>query len=49
MLTIDGDRAVEVAVRRVAYDIPAMAAAIRAASGLPDDYAADIETGGRSP
>ena len=49
VLTIDGDRAVDVAVRRVAYDIPAMASAIRAATGLPDQYAADIETGGRTP
>lgn len=35
-----------VEIRRVEYDIPAMAAAIRAADGLPDRYAIDIETGG---
>lgn len=33
-------------IRRVEYDIPSMAAAIRAAEGLPDQYARDIETGG---
>lgn len=36
-----------VTVHRVAYDVAAMAAAIRAAAGLPDHYAADLETGGQ--
>jgi putative phosphoesterase len=34
-------------VRRVPYDVPRMAAAIRAADGLPDHFARDIETGGK--
>jgi predicted phosphodiesterase len=38
----------EVVVHRIAYDVTAMAAAIRAADGLPDHFANDIETGGRS-
>ena len=43
--TVPGSPA-KVEIRRVDYDIPAMAAAIRAADGLPDHYARDIETGG---
>jgi hypothetical protein len=39
---------VQVEIRRVPYDIPGMAAAIRAAEGLPDHFATDIETGGAS-
>ncbi len=39
---------VQVEIRRVPYDVAAMAAAIRAADGLPDHFAEDIETGGRS-
>jgi putative phosphoesterase len=35
-------------MRRVDYDIASAAEAIRAASGLPDHFAADIETGGSS-
>jgi diadenosine tetraphosphatase ApaH/serine/threonine PP2A family protein phosphatase len=35
-----------VEIRRVPYDVAAMAAAIRAADGLPDHFARDIETGG---
>ncbi len=46
LLTIDGGT-VDVDIRRVDYDIPAMAAAIRAAEGLPDQFATDIETGGQ--
>jgi putative phosphoesterase len=38
---------VQVEIRRVPYDVAAMAAAIRAADGLPDHFARDIETGGR--
>ena len=49
LLTIGTGGEVAAEMRRVAYDIPAMAAAIRAADGLPDHYAADIETGGRAP
>ncbi len=49
LLTIDTGGEVEVEMRRVDYDVPAMAAAIRSQSGLPDRYAFDIETGGRVP
>jgi len=35
-----------VEIRRVPYDVTAMAAAIRAADGLPDRFARDIESGG---
>jgi hypothetical protein len=35
-------------IRRVPYDIASMANAIRAADGLPDHFATDIETGGAS-
>ena len=48
LLTIGDDGAVTVDTRRIDYDIPAMAAAIRAAEGLPDHFANDIETGGRA-
>ena len=37
---------VAVEIRRVCYDVAAMAAAIRAANGLPDHFARDLETGG---
>lgn len=37
---------VQVEIRRVPYDVSSMAAAIRAAEGLPDHFASDIETGG---
>jgi putative phosphoesterase len=37
---------VDVEIERVAYDVATAAAAIRAADGLPDDFARDIETGG---
>jgi putative phosphoesterase len=48
LLTIDPDGTVTSELRRVAYDITTMAAAIRVAEGLPDHYAADLETGGKS-
>ncbi|MDP9470834.1 MAG: metallophosphatase family protein [Chloroflexota bacterium] len=35
-----------VEILRVRYDVAAMAAAIRAAGGLPDRFARDLETGG---
>ncbi|MDP9363675.1 MAG: metallophosphatase family protein [Chloroflexota bacterium] len=35
-----------VAIERVPYDVGAMAAAIRAAAGLPNHFARDLETGG---
>jgi putative phosphoesterase len=48
VLTLGDDESVDVDVRRVGYDIASMAVAIRATDGLPDVYAADIETGGAS-
>ena len=47
LLTIGTERAIDVEIRRVAYDVETMANAIRAAEGLPDQFADDIETGGR--
>lgn len=47
LLTIDPGGNVTSEVRRVSYDIESMAAAIRAADGLPDHFARDIETAGR--
>lgn len=46
LLTVPPDAPVQVEMRREAYDVAAMAAAIRAAEGLPDHFARDIETGG---
>jgi putative phosphoesterase len=46
LLTIGGDGRVTSELRRVGYDVATMAAAIREADGLPDHFAADIETGG---
>ncbi len=46
LLTVTPGALVEVEIRRHMYDVGAMAAAIRAAEGLPDHFAADIETGG---
>ena len=46
LLTVIPDQPVAVEIRRVPYDIAAMAAAIRAADGLPDQFASDIETAG---
>ncbi len=47
-LTVDEAGVVETHVHRVPYDITSMATAIRAADGLPDHYAHDIETGGQA-
>jgi putative phosphoesterase len=46
LLTVEAGEPVQVEIRRVPYDISGMAAAIRAADGLPDHFATDIETGG---
>lgn len=46
LLTVDDEGAVDIATRRVAYDIEAMADAIRAAKGLPNQFASAIERGG---
>jgi putative phosphoesterase len=46
LLTVREDGTVNVDTRRVDYDIAAMATAIRAAEGLPDRFAEDIESGG---
>ena len=46
LLEIGDDRTVTSTQHRVLYDIAGMAAAIRAADGLPDQFASDIETGG---
>lgn len=48
MVEIAPDASVSVKWHRVQYDIAAAAAGIRAADGLPDIYAEDIETGGAS-
>ena len=48
LLTVEAGKPVQVEIRRVPYDVASMAAAIRAAEGLPDQFARDIETGGRS-
>jgi putative phosphoesterase len=47
LLSVDAHGHVEREFRRVPYDIAAMAAAIRAEEGLPDQFAEDIETGGK--
>jgi putative phosphoesterase len=47
LLTVEPDQQVQVEIRRVPYDIASMAAAIRAAEGLPDHFARDIEMGGQ--
>lgn len=46
LFEVAAGKPVNAEIRRVAYDIPSMAAAIRAADGLPDHYAHDLETGG---
>lgn len=48
LITLEAGKPIQVAIRRVPYDIASMAAAIRAADGLPDHFARDLETGGRS-
>jgi putative phosphoesterase len=47
LLTVEQGQPLQVEIRRVPYNIASMAAAIRAANGLPDHFATDIETGGR--
>jgi putative phosphoesterase len=47
LLTVERGKQLQVEIRRVPYDIASMAAAIRGADGLPDHFAADIETGGK--
>jgi putative phosphoesterase len=46
LLTVAPGTPVAVEIRRVPYDVASMAAAIRAADGLPDRFARDLETGG---
>jgi putative phosphoesterase len=46
LITATSGRPPAVEIRRVAYDVATMAAAVRAADGLPDRFALDIETGG---
>jgi putative phosphoesterase len=48
LLTVEARQPVHVEIRRVPYDVASMAATIRAADGLPDHFATDIETGGAS-
>lgn len=48
LFTVERGTPVAVEIRRVPHDVASMAAAIRAADGLPDHFARDIETGGRS-
>ncbi|HEV2109356.1 MAG TPA: metallophosphoesterase family protein, partial [Thermomicrobiales bacterium] len=45
LFEVAAGKPVNAEIRRVEYDIPSMAAAIRAADGLPDHYARDLETG----
>jgi len=46
LIEAGAERPPSVQIRRVPYDVAAMAAAIRAAGGLPDHFARDLETGG---
>jgi putative phosphoesterase len=46
LLTVEATNPVRVEMRRVPYDVTSMAAAIRAAEGLSDHFATDVETGG---
>ena len=46
LITLDRDQAPLIEFRRTDYDVASMAEAIRAADGLPDQFAIDIETGG---
>jgi putative phosphoesterase len=46
LFTVEPNNPVRVEIRRVPYDIASMAAAIRAAEGLPDHFATDLEPGG---
>jgi predicted phosphodiesterase len=47
LFTVAAGQPVAVDIRRVPYDVAGMAAAIRAADGLPDQFARDLETGGK--
>ena len=47
LFDVSAGRPVSVGIERVPYDIAAMAAAIRAADGLPDHFARDLEIGGQ--
>jgi putative phosphoesterase len=49
LLTVAPGRPVQVETPRESYSVAPMAAAIRAADGLPDHFARDIETGGAQP
>lgn len=46
LFEVGAGRPVSVEISRVSYDVSTMATAIRAADGLPDHFARDIETGG---
>ncbi len=46
LLTLMEGRVPQVAFRRVAYDVAAMAAAIRSSDGLSDHFSTDLETAG---
>jgi putative phosphoesterase len=48
LITAEASTPVQVEIRRVPYDIASMVAEIRAADGLRDHFATDIETGGAS-
>jgi putative phosphoesterase len=48
LLMVTAGEPIGVEIRRVPYDVTPMADAIRAAEGLPDHFARDIETGGAS-
>jgi putative phosphoesterase len=48
LFTVTAGEPVRVEIRRIPYDIAGMAAAIRAADGLPDHFARDLETGGKT-
>jgi putative phosphoesterase len=48
LLMVEPGQPVQVEIQRVPYDVASMSAAIRAAKGLSDQFASDIETGGAS-
>jgi predicted phosphodiesterase len=48
LLTVVPEQPLQVEIRRETYDVAMMADAIRAATGLPDHFATDIETEGAS-
>ena len=47
LITIAEGGSIDIAFRRVAYDVRSMAEAIRAVDGLPDHFAGDLEHAGR--